>query len=195
MSAVRHALLPGPLRSVLAAAFLLPWPWLAHAAEIDPAASHFGFQLSTRWGQALEGRFARAQGRIVQLADGRQQVRLSLAASSVEIVGNPTYTRYTRGEGFFDAQRHPRVEFVSDPFNPGLLREGGQMSGQLSIRDVVRNEVLQVAPTRCDVPGVACAVVVHGDVRREDYGMQRWRVAIASRVRLHMQVRLLEPVQ
>lgn len=166
----------------------------ASASELDPASSHFGFTLATRWGQTLEGRFQEARGGIVRLPDGRQQVRIRLPTGSVEIIGNDAYTRYMRGEGFFDARQHPQVEFVSDPYAPALLRDGGDMAGQLRIRGVSRQEVLQVAPSRCERPGLACAVVVSGQVRREDYGMRRWRAALASRVQLQMHVRLQGPV-
>ena len=175
------------------AGFVLLLPVAASAARIDPQQSRFGFVLTTRWGQELQGRFNEAEGEIVRLADGRQQVRLRLPAGSVEIIDSPMYTRQTRGEGFFDARRHPHVSFVSEPYDASLLRSGGAMAGTLSIREVSRREVLQVAPARCDTPGVGCAVVVSGDVRREDYGMQRWRSVIASRVLLQMRVRLTEP--
>lgn len=178
--------------AVLALALL---PAVAWPAEISPASSHFGFTLSTRLGQTLNGRFGKAEGRIVRLADGRQQVQLRLPTEQVEIIDSPTYTRHTRGEGFFDVQRYPQVVFVSEPFEPALLQAGGNMAGKLSIRDVTRREVMQVAPSRCDTPGQACAVVVRGEIRREDYGMQRWRAVLGSRVRLNMHVRLEGPVQ
>lgn len=184
-----------PLLALLALLVPAATPAVASDALLDPASSHFGFSLATRWGQTLEGRFPQAEGGIVQLPDGRQQVRIRLQTGSVEIRDSPVYTRYTRGEGFFDAGRHPRVEFVSDPYAPAMLQVGGPMAGRLSIRDVTRQEVLEVAPSRCEYPGVACAIVVRGVVRREDYGMRRWRAALGSRVHLQMHVRLEGPVQ
>lgn len=188
----------------------LAWPlWLAGSlvlctplaqaresvAVVDAGASHFGFELSTHIGQRLKGQFASGQGRLQGLADGRQRVRLQLDTASVQIDGSDMHTRNARGEGFFDADNHPRITFVSEPFDPALLREGGAMRGQLTMRGVTRNETLQVSPSRCQHPGQDCALVVAGSIRRDTYGMTRWRAMVSSQVRLNMQVRLRENVQ
>src|SRR3546814_859010 len=88
---------------------------VVRAAEIDPAASHVGFTLKTRWGRTLVGHFPHYEGVVAALPDGRHQVRLRLSAATVEIEDSPTFTRLTRGDGFFEADRFEWVEFVSDP--------------------------------------------------------------------------------
>lgn len=162
----------------------------AVGAEIDRSASRIGFTLKTHWGQTFEGRFPDYQGEVVSLADGRRQVRLRLSARAVEIVDRPTYTRYTRGSGFFDAQRHPQLEFVSDPYLPGLLLSGGPLTGTLSIRGIPRPQVFTISPARCAQPGYDCDVVAIGSIRRGDYGMDRWNFALADQVRFSLRIRL-----
>lgn len=180
----------------------LAWLWtacacllaagFARAAEIDPAASHIGFRLTTRWGQALQGRFPDTGGVVEALPDGRHRVRLRLSTRSVEIVGHPTYTRMARGYGFFDAIAYPEIEFVSDPYVPGLLRAGGPLPGVLSIRDVRRREVFTIEPAGCEAPARACDVVGTGSIHREDYGLGRWGFALAGKVRFLLRVRVRE---
>src|SRR3546814_2660476 len=109
-----------------AALLLVP---VVRAAEIDPAASRVGFTLKTRWGRTLVGHFPHYEGVVAALPDGRHQVRLRLSAATVEIEGSPTFTRLTRGEGFFEADRFAWVEFVSDPYPDELTREGGRLGG------------------------------------------------------------------
>lgn len=177
--------------ALLAAALLLLA--LAHAAlaaEFDPAATHVGFALTTRWGQALEGRFPVLQGRVDELGENRRRVRLSLATADVEIVGHPGYTRFTRGRSFFDAERWPRVEFLSDPYAPALLRDGGTLGGMLRMRGVQRREAFAVLPAACDSPGRDCDIVATGVVDRDDYGMGRWRIAVDDKVRFTLRIRL-----
>src|SRR3546814_8299929 len=70
---------------------------VVRAAEIDPAASHVGFTLKTRWGRTLVGHFPHYEGVVAALPDGRHQVRLRLSAATVEIEDSPTFTRLTRG--------------------------------------------------------------------------------------------------
>lgn len=171
----------------LLAALLLVAP--SRAAGIDVAQSRIGFTLKTRWGQTLEGRFPSYRGEILALPDGRLQVRLSLSAADVEIVGNRNYTRLTRGRGFFEAERYPELTFVSEPYDASLVYAGGPLAGLLTVRDVQRRETFVVEPTTCARPGRDCDVVASGVVQREDYGIDRWSFAVGNEVRFVLRIR------
>lgn len=162
----------------------------AGASEIDTTRSHFEFGLQTRWGKTVAGRFPRADGDVVLLADGRRQVHLQLDARAVEIVGSRRYTEFSRGEKFFDAARHPRIEFVSDPYPEALLRSGGDLAGQLTLRGVSRREVFVIAPATCARPLHDCDVIARGSVRREHYGMGAYDYLLHNRVQFSLNVRL-----
>jgi polyisoprenoid-binding protein YceI len=158
--------------------------------SIDPSVSQIGFTLTTRWGQTPQGRFPHYQGEVADMGDGRHRVRLRLSTRDVEIVDHPSYTRLTRGNGFFDAMHFPQVEFVSDAYPPTLLRDGGAMTGTLSIRGIRRHEVFVVSPATCAQPARDCDVVATGTIDRGDYGMGRWNVALSSEVRFNLRVRV-----
>lgn len=160
---------------------------------LDTKRSEIGFSLKTRWGQQLDGRFDAWRGDIAVLADGRHQVRLILDADSVEILDSRAYTRITRGPGVFDVARFPEVRFVSDPYPATLARDGGEMTGILSIRGVQRRESFRIAATDCPRPGLDCDVVGEGDVRRSQYAMDRWGYALADQVRFTLRIRALDP--
>ena len=162
----------------------------AGAAVIDPQASAIGFSLKTRWGQELQGRFPRYEGEIATLADGRHQVRLRLSTGEVEIIGSPRFTRITRGPGFFDASRHRAVVFESDAFARELMRDGGRLAGELTIRGRHQREVFVLEPAACPRPGVDCDVIAAGSVRRSDYGVDRWGMAVSDIVRFTLRVRV-----
>lgn len=175
------------------------WPFLlvvllaalpARASEIDPLASEAGFELVTRWGELVLGRFPVLEGRLTRLDDGRRRVRVSLSATHVEIVGSRRHSYFARGRGFFDAERYPWVTFESDPFDARLLAEGGSLPGVLHIRDVQRREVFIVAPSACDRPALDCPVRVAGVIDRGHYGMNRWTFAIAGKVRFEFRIHL-----
>ena len=183
---MRRAFHGALLAAVAALCAALP----ARAAEIDAAASEIAFNLVTRWGEVVEGRFPVFDGRLTRLPDGRQQVRLSLSAADVEINGSVRHTHLSRGRGFFDAAQFPWVGFVSEPFDPTLLVEGGELPGRLHIRDVQRDETFVVAPAACGRPALDCAVHARGVVERSNYGMNRWGFAIGGKVRFHLRLRL-----
>jgi polyisoprenoid-binding protein YceI len=172
------------------AAILVAWVCMASAAEIDPLATRIGFTLKTRWGQTLQGRFPEPRGEVAELPDGRHQVRLQLPARAVEIVDHAAYTRLTRGNGFFDVDAYPVVEFESDAYAPELLRTGGALAGTLTIRDVHRREVFTIEPSACARPAYDCDVVARGTIHRTDYGMDRWDFALSEKVRFSLRVRV-----
>jgi polyisoprenoid-binding protein YceI len=164
------------------------------SAAVDPE-SRVEFTLLTRWGRVLVGRFPHPEGRIVTRPDGLRQVELHLDAGSVEIVGQPRYTALTRGPRFFDVARFPTLAFVSEPYSPQLLREGGALHGEVRIRGIARRERFELAPAACDRPGRACDIVVQGAVRRSDYDLGGWSFALREQVRFFLRVRVrdLEP--
>ncbi len=185
------------VRSLRALAYLLALAWLALGAPaawaqaFDPAYTRIGFELYTRWGQQLEGRFPRYEGAVRTLPDGRRQVYVRLSTADVEILGHPRYTEFARGHRFFDARRHPWVSFTSDPYSPALLRDGGKLAGVLRIHGVAQHETFTVAPSACARPAFDCDLVAYGSVRREDYGMDDWLWAVRARVRFELRLRLL----
>lgn len=177
-------------RGVAASLALLLGCAAAYAGEIDTAHSRFGFSLQTRWGQTVQGRFPRYAGEVDTLPDARQQVRLRLDTRAVEIIGDRRYTDFSRSEKFFDATRHPTIEFLSDPYPASLLQHGGDLAGMLTLRGVSRREVFVVAPATCARPLHTCDVVARGSVRRDDYGMDAYDYLLRSRVRFTLNVRL-----
>ena len=169
---------------------LLPWPGAAQ--QFDPVYTRFGFELLTRWGQRVVGTFPHYEGAVTRLPDGRRQVRIALATGAVEVAGSARYTAMARGEGFFDAARYPWIEFVSEPHAEALLHDGGTLRGRLSIHGVAHRESFTVIPSACPRPGLDCDVVARGSVRRDEYGLDGWQLALRDRVRFDLRVRLHE---
>lgn len=156
----------------------------------DPVHTRLGFELRTRWGQRLEGVFPRYEGEVRTLPDGQHQVHLRMYTRYVEIVGYPRYTEWARSEKFFEAERYPVVTFVSRPYSPRLLREGGLLDGDLSIRGISRPRSLRVDQATCDRPAIDCDVVATGTVRRSDYDMDDWKLAVNDRVVFILRARM-----
>lgn len=165
----------------------------ACAQQLDPLHSRVGFELHTRWGQALQGYFPAYEGKVVQLDDGRRQVHLRLDVAQVEIIDHPHYTRFARGERFFDVERHPHIEFVSEAYSEQLLQTGGKLKGRLRILGVEREEVFVLQPATCAQPGQDCDVVSHGSIDRDDYGLDGWKLALRDEVDFSLRMRVLVP--
>ncbi|MFD0739793.1 YceI family protein [Lysobacter koreensis] len=167
---------------------LLAWPTAAQ--QFDPAHTRFGFEVRTRWGPRIAGTFPDYDGEVSALPDGRHQVRIRLATRSVEVAGSPRYAALARGRYFFDAENYPLIEFVSEPYADTLLRDGGPLRGTLSLHGTRHVETFGLEAATCARPGRDCDVVARGSVRREDYGLDSWQLALHARVSFTMRVRL-----
>lgn len=165
-------------------------PSVTRAQRLDPAQSRFGFELRTRWGQRIDGNFPHFEGEVVDLPDGRRQVHVRLTTAQVEVAGSPRYTRFARSDRFLDAQRHPWVEFHSEPYSRELLKTGGPLPGVLRMRGISRHQVFLLEPGTCERPARDCDVVGQGRVDRGEYGLHSWRWALTDEVRFHLRVRL-----
>ncbi|SDQ24563.1 Polyisoprenoid-binding protein YceI [Pseudoxanthomonas sp. CF385] len=177
--------------AALAVGALLAAPVLAQGRnDFDPANTRLGFELRTRWGQVLDGVFRHYEGSVEHLPDGRQQVRLRMYTRDVDIIDHPRYSDWARSEKFFDADRYPVVTFTSKPYDPMLLYDGGELEGELSIKGISRPRSLDVAPSTCQRPAVACDVVATGAVRRSDYDMDDWMLAVSDRVVFVLRARI-----
>lgn len=155
----------------------------------DPAHTRVGFRLRTRWGQQLRGEFPVHAGSVLVHADGRRQVRVQLDSTRMVVVGHPRYTRWARGGDFFDVDRFPVIEFVSEAYDASLLREGGALHGTLTMRGISRPVRFALDPAACARPGRDCDVVAGGTVDRGDFGMEGWRAVVGDDVRFDLRMR------
>lgn len=159
---------------------------------LDPLGSRLGFELSTRWGMTLEGLFPRFDGGVRVLEGGLHQVSLRMFTSDVQIDGHPRYTEWARGPMFFESSRWPVVVFISEPYDPAVLVHGGPLAGDLTVRGIRRPKTLQVLPSECARPALDCDVVATGTIRRSDYEMDTWKLAVNDRVVFVLRARLQE---
>ncbi|KGO97928.1 YceI family protein, partial [Novilysobacter defluvii] len=168
-------------------------PLEPEVVALDAEASRAVFHVRTRWGQRIAGRLPALGGERRILADGRHQVRIALDAAGVELGGAGRLEEIARSDRFFDADAHPQIVFLSDPYPASVVEHGGQVHGWLEMRGVRRPESFTLEPASCPEPGTACPVIAHGSVDRGDYGMDAMRVALTGSV--HFDLRLwLEPM-
>lgn len=172
----------------------LPVPPAAAAADaapgIDPRASRAAITVDLRVGGRVQGRFQDFDGQLLRHADGRLQVQVRLDARRLVLEGPGWMERSMRSEKFLDVARHPVIRFRSEPFSPGLSREGGWMAGELELRGVARPVRFQVAPAGCEAPGLDCDIHVSGVVSRREFGMVAYRVWLQDGVGFDFRVRL-----
>lgn len=170
---------------------LSPMAWASAApVAIDTEHSVIGFEIRTRYGQRLSGRFPVFSGQLLNLPDGRQQVVLDIDARHAQMEGPSRYTRWLLGEDFFDVARHPQIVFRSLPHAAGLSRQGGSVAGELTLRGHTGAIQMHVDSAECGAPGYDCPVSGRGTVSRTAYGMDGWQLVVGDRVTFLLQIRL-----
>ncbi|WP_407908361.1 YceI family protein [Lysobacter claricitrinus] len=158
------------------------------AQALDVTRSRIDFDIHTRIGSPVRGRFPVFEGRVDTLVDGRRQVHLRLAARQLRVGNSDYYTRLARGPQLFDVERYPDIEFTSDPFPSAFAHDGGRMEGVLRMHGVEHREGFDLAAATCARPGYDCPILASGRVSRDDYGLDGWRWALADRVRFQLNV-------
>ena len=186
------------------------WPYLlaglaslsAGAQEMPPKAPAASFQID---GSRSEARFVvklrialRTQGTIPKVSgemsgDAKSGWRVLVVADGQSlVVSGPRWMgRSTRSPDFLDVDAHPDIRFQSEIFSDEVLRSGGPVSGQLTLRGLTRAVSLRLVPSACAHPGRDCDLQVNGTINRKDFGMTAYPVTVRDDVELRMRVRLL----
>lgn len=163
--------------------------------KIDAPHSQAKFSLRVAWVRTLHGRFDYLEGYVHrQPARGVFSVDVRLAALSL-YMSNPDHARWAQSEEFFDAGRHPWIRFFAEDVPDRVLREGGVIRGQLSLRGVTREVDFEVEPSECARPGIDCAVVGHGELKRGEFGMDSRKMIVSDKVKLDLAIRVRDGAQ
>lgn len=73
-----------------------------------------------------------------------------------------------------------------------MIKGGGDITGNLTIRGITHIETLHVLPAECTRTGYDCDVISRGTVLRGRYGMNAWQMALGDRVTFIVRGRLQE---
>lgn len=163
-----------------------------HAIDTDQARA--SFWIRPVWLKRIEGVFPVLEGvaeRDPKSGSTRVDVRIDVRALQMARASHVTWAQSTE---FFDVARHPWIRFQSDPIPAQLLRQGGEIGGQVTLRGVTRPVRFVLEPAACDTPGFGCAVNATGDVRRSAFGMDARKLALGDTVHLAFSVRLAHAV-
>lgn len=160
--------------------------------RIDSAHSHADFAVRMLWLRQVEGRMDGLHGTVSMDDSGHARVSVSIDVAQVRM-DQPRYEVMLRSEGFFDTEHYPTIRFRSSAFATQLLREGGEISGILTMRGVSRPVRFTLLPAQCKTTQLTdCLVRVRGMVERSEYGMNAHRVTVADHVQLRLAIRLLK---
>jgi polyisoprenoid-binding protein YceI len=164
-------------------------PAVPLSQQFDPARSQASFTVRLRILRPAVGHFLDVRGELE--ADGaRQRVAVEVDGHQLRVDGPAWMDKVTRSDDFLDLERHPNIRFRSAPFAPALLRKGGMLRGELTLRGLARDVAFELAPSSCEAPGRDCEIVVTGKVNRRAFGMTAYRFSVKDQVDFEFRVRL-----
>ncbi len=167
----------------------------AHAATIDSSRSNASFTIHPRLPIASQGRFEALAGALLAQPKQQWKVEVHVDARKLSFNGPQWLSKMARSEAFLDAENHPNIQFVSLPFSKALLEKGGELKGQLYLRGLQKPVSFHIEKSACALPGHECDLIVHGTVKRREFGMQAYRFSIKDNVDFEFRIRLLaEPI-
>jgi polyisoprenoid-binding protein YceI len=156
----------------------------------DPAASHAQFRVRLRILPSATGHFLDVRGEL-QPDGAKQRVAVEVDGRKLRFEGPAWMGKVTRSKDFLAVEEHPQIRFVSASFAPKLLRDGGELRGELTLRGTARPVTFRVQKSACPEPGRDCEIVVTGRVSRQAFGMTAYRISVRDGVEFEFRVRLL----
>ncbi|MGA9334178.1 MAG: YceI family protein [Rudaea sp.] len=165
----------------------------AETFALDPTHSKAGFEVKVLWLIGLHGRFGAVHGSVlVDRFHATATVDARINANDLRMHSS-NYAKWARSAEFFDAQHYPQIHFVSDSFPLIRMRNGGEVTGTLTIRGIVKRVRFMLQPSTCTHPlNAGCAVHAEGHIRRSDFGMHSRRGTLADKVGLQLSI-LVKP--
>ena len=173
----------------------LPMPLRAQTAplQIDGSRSEARFLVHLRFRMRTRGTIPKVSGEMVGDAQAGWQVLVVADGRALVVKGPKWMERSTRSPDFLAVDQHPDIRFQSERFSDQLLREGGSITGQLTLRGLTRPVSFSLLPSACAHPGRDCDLQVQGTINRKEFGMTAYPFSVKDDVELHMRVRLLAP--
>lgn len=170
---------------------------------IDPVHSHVGFVIKHMMVSKVRGRFTAFSGRITTTGDPfASSVKVTIEAGSID-TGNTMRDDHIRSGDFFEADKHPTLEFAST----GVRAEDGEffVDGDLTIRGTTRPVTLRLeTPEFGPGPqgGTKAGFSATTEIDRTDFGVSYngpipgGGVALAEKVQIVLDVEAdLDPEQ
>jgi polyisoprenoid-binding protein YceI len=156
----------------------------------DPTTSHASFKVRLRIMRPGIGNFLDVRGEL-QPEGTKQRVAVEIDGRRLRFAGPAWMERVTRSSDFLDVEAHPHIRFRSAPFAPKLLRDGGELTGELTLRGQTRPVAFRVLPAACERPGRDCEIQVNGRVSRLAFGMTAYRMTVRDAVDFEFRVKLM----
>ncbi|MEO7758132.1 MAG: YceI family protein [Dokdonella sp.] len=160
----------------------------ADIVELDQARSQVNFRVRLVWLLRVGGRFGKVSGS-VHVDHFRNQISVDAHIDVNAIsMDSKSSEEWAKSSEFFDAAQYPQIDFRSGPIPQARLREGGELSGALTLRGIRQPVRFVLLASTCARPAYDCPIEVEGSIRRSMFGMHSRHGTLGDRVELRLSV-------
>lgn len=160
------------------------------AIAIDEGNSSASFVVHMRIPMPAEGELTQVTGRLGGTRETGWEVQVKVDSRSLRFNGPRWMDRVTRSDSFLAVEKFPVIGFDSERFTNAMLRTGGPLNGQLTLRGLTQPVSFKLLPSPCANPGRDCDIQVQGTISRHAFGMSAYRAMVKDNVDFHFRVRL-----
>jgi polyisoprenoid-binding protein YceI len=160
------------------------------AIAIDEGNSSASFVVHMRLPMPAEGELTQVTGRLRGTPETGWEVLVKVDSSNLRFNGPRWMDRVTRSDSFLSVDKFPVIGFDSEQFSNAMLRTGGPLRGQLTLRGLTQPVSFKLLPSTCANPGRDCDIQVQGTISRHAFGMNAYRTLVKDNVDFHFRVRL-----
>ena len=147
---------------------------------IDPTHSEVGFKVRHMMISTVKGHFDSFDAVVESEKDDFSDAQVSVAIETASVnTKNADRDGHLQSDDFFNSEKYPKMTFKSTKF------DGSKLYGELSIRDVTKEVVLDVEHngTAVDPYGQTKAgFEITGEINRKDFGLQWSAVTEAGNI-------------
>ena len=153
-------------------------------------ASSVTFQVSIFGMFKKNGSFGEFRGALlVQANTARVTARIQTASTRMKSQSDATLLK---SPAYFDAAHFPEITFQSDRFPVATLRNGGQISGKLTVRGITQRQIFKLTAKTCHSSFAhapwRCGFNVTGTLKRSQFGMRARRGIVSEEVALTLEI-------
>ncbi len=164
--------------------------------SIDPTHSEIAFKVKHMMISTVTGHFEDFTATAKTNGDDFQNATIAFSAKTDSVnTKNTDRDAHLRSDDFFNSEKFPEMRFVSKSF------AGGELIGDLTIRDVTKEVVLEA-----ELNGVAvdpygqtkAGFEIRGEINRKDFGLtwgaitEAGNIVVSDKVKLVLDVQLIK---
>lgn len=186
----RPRLLPWWASLAAGSTWLVTTPGFSTELLLNREQSQVGFSIPVLWLFERSGDFEELALTVdIDEATSRVDIDARIGVASARM-DDPADVATLKSADYFDALNHPYIVFHAQDVPLTVLKNGGELGGELTLKGITQPVRFQLAPDRCTLMPASgyCPFEVQGRIHRHDFGMSARRGILGDEVSVTIRI-------